>query len=657
MEPSSRPIMTRFFYILISRSEAVNYINLKLPDDSIMQVKKGTTVQEVAYQISPRLAKDAVCGRYNGDLVDLQYPINADGTYSVVTIDSPEGIDVLRHTTAHVMAQAVLRLWPDAKLAIGPTIENGFYYDFDLGHSITPEDLETIEAEMHKIIADDLPVKRFEVSKDEAAQLFKERNDNYKLELIADLDNEVSIYQQGDFFDLCRGPHLSSTGRIKAFKLLSVAGAYWRGDDSKPMLQRIYGTAFFKKSDLDAYLKRMEEAKKRDHRKVGRELELFVLLEEGPGFPFLLPKGMELRNTLIDFWREEHKKAGYLEISTPIILHQNLWHRSGHWDHYKENMYFTKIDGEDYAIKPMNCPGGMLVYKNKMHSYRDLPLRLGELGLVHRHELSGVLHGLMRVRNFTQDDAHIFMLPEQIKDEITDLIAFIDKFYSVFGFKYHMELSTRPENSMGSDEDWEVATNALKAALEENGYEYILNEGDGAFYGPKIDFHLEDCLGRTWQCGTIQLDFQMPERFDLTYVGQDGEKHRPVMIHRVVFGSIERFIGIIIEHFAGAFPTWLAPVQVRVIPIAQGHHEYATVVADQLSGKGIRLEIDQRNEKLGYKIREAQMQKIPYMLIVGDQEKENNSVAVRSREEGDLGTVSLDEFTDNIAEEINSKTV
>ncbi len=657
MEPYSRPIMTRFFYILISRSEAVNYINLKLPDDSIMQVKKGTTVQEVAYQISPRLAKDAVCGRYNGDLVDLQYPINADGTYSVVTIDSPEGIDVLRHTTAHVMAQAVLRLWPDAKLAIGPTIENGFYYDFDLGHSITPEDLETIEAEMHKIIADDLPVKRFEVSKDEAAQLFKERNDNYKLELIADLDNEVSIYQQGDFFDLCRGPHLSSTGRIKAFKLLSVAGAYWRGDDSKPMLQRIYGTAFFKKSDLDAYLKRMEEAKKRDHRKVGRELELFVLLEEGPGFPFLLPKGMELRNTLIDFWREEHKKAGYLEISTPIILHQNLWHRSGHWDHYKENMYFTKIDGEDYAIKPMNCPGGMLVYKNKMHSYRDLPLRLGELGLVHRHELSGVLHGLMRVRNFTQDDAHIFMLPEQIKDEITDLIAFIDKFYSVFGFKYHMELSTRPENSMGSDEDWEVATNALKAALEENGYEYILNEGDGAFYGPKIDFHLEDCLGRTWQCGTIQLDFQMPERFDLTYVGQDGEKHRPVMIHRVVFGSIERFIGIIIEHFAGAFPTWLAPVQVRVIPIAQGHHEYATVVADQLSGKGIRLEIDQRNEKLGYKIREAQMQKIPYMLIVGDQEKENNSVAVRSREEGDLGTVSLDEFTDNIAEEINSKTV
>ncbi len=657
MEPYSRPIMTRFFYILISRSEAVNYINLKLPDDSIMQVKKGTTVQEVAYQISPRLAKDAVCGRYNGDLVDLQYPINADGTYSVVTIDSPEGIDVLRHTTAHVMAQAVLRLWPDAKLAIGPTIENGFYYDFDLGHSITPEDLETIEAEMHKIIADDLPVKRFEVSKDEAAQLFKERNDNYKLELIADLDNEVSIYQQGDFFDLCRGPHLSSTGRIKAFKLLSVAGAYWRGDDSKPMLQRIYGTAFFKKSDLDAYLKRMEEAKKRDHRKVGRELELFVLLEEGPGFPFLLPKGMELRNTLIDFWREEHKKAGYLEISTPIILHQNLWHRSGHWDHYKENMYFTKIDGEDYAIKPMNCPGGMLVYKNKMHSYRDLPLRLGELGLVHRHELSGVLHGLMRVRNFTQDDAHIFMLPEQIKDEITDLIAFIDKFYSVFGFKYHMELSTRPENSMGSDEDWEVATNALKAALEENGYEYILNEGDGAFYGPKIDFHLEDCLGRTWQCGTIQLDFQMPERFDLTYVGQDGEKHRPVMIHRVVFGSIERFIGIIIEHFAGAFPTWLAPVQVRVIPIAQGHHEYATVVADQLSGKGIRLEIDQRNEKLGYKIREAQMQKIPYMLIVGDQEKENNSVAVRSREEGDLGTVSLDEFTDNIAEEINSKTL
>ncbi len=635
----------------------MNYINLRLPDDSIIEVKKGTTALEVANQISSRLAKDAVCGRYNGNLVDLSLPITADGTYSVVTIDSPEGLDVLRHTTAHVMAQAVLRLWPDAKLAIGPTIENGFYYDFDLKDSITPEDLEAIEKEIHKIIAEDLPIQRVEVSPQDAAQLFKEQGDVYKLELIADLNDRVSIYRQGDFFDLCRGPHLLSTGRVKSFKLLSVAGAYWRGDATKPMLQRIYGTAFFKKSDLDAYLERIEEAKKRDHRKIGRDLELFVLLDEGPGFPFLLPKGMELRNTLIDFWREEHKKAGYLEISTPILLHQNLWHRSGHWDHYKENMYFTKIDGEDYAIKPMNCPGGMLVYKNKMHSYRDLPLRLGELGLVHRHELSGVLHGLMRVRNFTQDDAHLFMLPEQIKDEITNLIAFIDRFYSIFGFKYHMELSTRPENSMGSDEDWEVATNALQVALEENGYDYVLNEGDGAFYGPKIDFHLEDCLGRTWQCGTIQLDFQMPERFDLTYVGQDGEKHRPVMIHRVVFGSIERFMGILIEHFAGSFPTWLAPVQVRIIPIAQVHHEYATVVADQLRGKGIRLEIDQRNEKIGYKIREAQMQKVPYMLIVGDHEKENNLVAVRSRKEGDLGAVSLAEFTDTVVEEIDSQTL
>lgn len=632
-------------------------IELQLPDNSIRTVEPGTTVLDVASGIGPRLAKAAVCGKYNDQLVDLDKPLEMDGSLSIITLDSPEGLDVLRHSVAHIMAQAVLRLWPETKLAIGPTIENGFYYDFDLNYSFKPEDLEKIEKEMHKIIAEDLPIKRVDVSAEEATKLFEEHNDIYKLELIAGLDEDISIYQQGDFFDLCRGPHLPSTGKAKVFKLLNVAGAYWRGDASKPMLQRIYGTAFLKQSDLDTYLERLEEAKKRDHRKIGRELELFALLEEGPGFPFYLPKGMELRNTLIDFWREEHKKAGYLEISTPVILHQDLWHRSGHWDHYKDNMYVTEIDGEDYAVKPMNCPGGMLVYKNKMYSYRDLPLRLGELGLVHRHELSGTLHGLMRVRNFVQDDAHLFMLPEQIKSEITDLILLIDKFYKIFGFNYHMELSTQPENSMGSDEDWTVATNALKEALEDNGYDYILNEGDGAFYGPKIDFHLEDCLGRTWQCGTIQLDFQMPERFDLTYVGQDGERHRPVMIHRVVFGSIERFIGILIEHFAGAFPTWLAPVQVKVLPIAEAHHEYATNVAERLKELGFRVEIDSRNEKIGYKIRESQMQKVPYMLVVGGKEVENQEVAVRSRKDGDQGSIALEDFIEQITEEVNSKAL
>ncbi len=632
-------------------------INLKLPDNSIIQVNKGTTVEEAAHQIGPRLAKNAVCGRFNNILVDLKHSIITDGSFSVITRADSEGLDILRHTTAHVMAQAVLRLWPDTKLAIGPTIENGFYYDFDLEHTITPEDLQIIEAEMTKIAKEDLPIIRKELSLVEAEGLFKQQDENYKLELIVDLEDAISIYSQGDFYDLCRGPHLSSTGQIGAFKLLSVAGAYWRGDASRPMLQRIYGTAFFKKSELDTYLTQLEEAKKRDHRKLGKELELFILLDEGPGFPFLLPKGMELRNTLIDFWRREHKLAGYLEISTPILLHQDLWHRSGHWDHYKENMYLTKIDGEDFAVKPMNCPGGMLVYKNKIHSYRDLPLRLGELGLVHRHELSGVLHGLMRVRNFTQDDAHLFMLPDQIKQEVSDLIAFVDKFYRIFGFDYHMELSTRPENSMGSDKDWETATNALKEALEENDYDYVINEGDGAFYGPKIDFHLQDCLGRTWQCGTIQLDFQMPERFDLTYIGQDGNKHRPVMVHRVVFGSIERFMGILIEHFAGAFPTWLAPVQVKVLPITDNHRDYAVNVVDKLRAKGVRVEIDQRNEKIGYKIRQAQLEKIPYMLVVGDRERDNNQVAVRSYKTGDLGGKDLEEFCNFIVEEIKTKTL
>lgn len=632
-------------------------IELQLPDNSIRMVNEGTTVLDVANQIGPRLAKAAVCGRFNGKLVDLSKALTSDGTLEIITVDSPEGLDVLRHTVAHIMAQAVLRLWPDTKLAIGPTIENGFYYDFDSSHSFSPEDLEKIEKEMAKIIDEDLPIERVEVSAEEATKLFEEHNDIYKLELIAGLDEDISIYKQGEFFDLCRGPHLPSTGKVKAYKLLNLAGAYWRGDADNQMLQRIYGTAFAKKSDLDAYLERLEEAKKRDHRKLGRELELFTLLDEGPGFPFFLPKGMELRNTLIEFWREEHKKAGYMEISTPVILHQDLWHRSGHWEHYQDNMYTTEIDNEAYAVKPMNCPGGMLVYKTKMHSYRDLPLRLGELGLVHRHELSGALHGLMRVRSFTQDDAHLFMLPEQIKSEITDLIALIDRFYKIFGFNYHMELSTRPENSMGTDEEWELATNALKEALEENGYDYVINEGDGAFYGPKIDFHLEDCLGRTWQCGTIQLDFQMPERFDLSYIGQDGQKHRPVMIHRVVFGSIERFIGILIEHFAGAFPTWLAPVQVKILPIADAHHEYANALAEQLRDNGIRVELDYRNEKIGYKIREAQMQKVPYMLVLGDKEVENKQIAVRSRKEGEQGVVAVAEFIAKLKEEINSKAL
>lgn len=632
-------------------------IELQLPDNSIRMVNEGTTVLDVANQIGLRLAKAAVCGRFNGKLVDLSKALTSDGTLEIITVDSPEGLDVLRHTVAHIMAQAVLRLWPDTKLAIGPTIENGFYYDFDSSHSFSPEDLEKIEKEMAKIIDEDLPIERVEVSAEEATKLFEEHNDIYKLELIAGLDEDISIYKQGEFFDLCRGPHLPSTGKVKAYKLLNLAGAYWRGDADNQMLQRIYGTAFAKKSDLDAYLERLEEAKKRDHRKLGRELELFTLLDEGPGFPFFLPKGMELRNTLIEFWREEHKKAGYMEISTPVILHQDLWHRSGHWEHYQDNMYTTEIDNEAYAVKPMNCPGGMLVYKTKMHSYRDLPLRLGELGLVHRHELSGALHGLMRVRSFTQDDAHLFMLPEQIKSEITDLIALIDRFYKIFGFNYHMELSTRPENSMGTDEEWELATNALKEALEENGYDYVINEGDGAFYGPKIDFHLEDCLGRTWQCGTIQLDFQMPERFDLSYIGQDGQKHRPVMIHRVVFGSIERFIGILIEHFAGAFPTWLAPVQVKILPIADAHHEYANALAEQLRDNGIRVELDYRNEKIGYKIREAQMQKVPYMLVLGDKEVENKQIAVRSRKEGDQGVVAVAEFIAKLKEEINSKAL
>ena len=575
------------------------------------------------------------------------------------TFENPEFKNTYRHTTSHILAQAVKRLYPEVKLAIGPAIENGFYYDFDAPFAITPEILEKIEAEMRKICKEKLRLERFELPRAEALKFMEERDEPYKIELINDLpeDAVISFYRQGEFVDLCAGPHLDSTGRIKgnAIKLTSVTGAYWRGDSNRKMLQRIYGTCFPKKDELDAYLARIEEAKKRDHRKLGKELGLFTFMDEGPGFPFFLPNGMVLKNQLIDYWREIHKKAGYVEISTTIMLNQDLWHRSGHWDHYKENMYTTQIDGEDFAIKQMNCPGGMLVYKAEPRSYKDLPLRVGELGLVHRHEKSGQLHGLMRVRCFTQDDAHIFMMPEQIRDEIKGVVALIDEVYQLFGFKYHVELSTRPEDSMGSDEDWELATEGLRGALNDLGLDYVVNEGDGAFYGPKIDFHLTDSIGRTWQCGTIQLDMQLPQRFELEYTGADGEKHRPIMIHRVAFGSIERFIGILIEHFAGAFPTWLAPVQVKVLPISDKHLEYGQKVLETLNAAGIRAEIDTRAEKIGYKIREAQMQKIPYMLVVGAKEEEENLVSVRSRFAGDEGQKSLDAFVASVAEEIATR--
>lgn len=632
-------------------------VKIRLKDGTVKEYELGIKVIEVAQDLSEGLARVACAGLINNERVDIRTPITEDCELSILTFNDEDGKGAFHHTTSHILAQAVKRLFPKVKLAIGPSIQDGFYYDFDIEKPFSPEDLEEIEKEMKKIVKENLTLERFELSRNEAIALMKERGEDYKVELINDLpeDATLSFYKQGEFVDLCAGPHLWSTKAVKAFKLLSVAGAYWRGNENNKMLSRIYGTSFSKKADLDEYINKLEEAKKRDHRKLGKELELFAMMEEGPGFPFFLPKGMELRNTLIDYWREKHKKAGYKEINTPIILNQELWHRSGHWDHYKDNMYVTKIDDIDYAVKPMNCPGSMLVYKTKMYSYRDLPLRMAELGLVHRHELSGALHGLMRVRNFTQDDAHIFMLPEQIKDEVKGVIDLIDDFYNVFGFKYHVELSTRPEDSMGSDEDWERATTALREVLEEKGYNYIVNEGDGAFYGPKIDFHLEDSLGRTWQCGTIQLDFQMPERFELVYVGQDGEKHRPVMIHRVVFGSIERFIGILIEHFAGAFPTWLAPVQVKVLPISEKYHDYAQNVLEQLNNEDIKVEADFRAEKIGYKIREARLQRIPYMLILGQQEQENNKVAVRSRINGDEGPQSLTDFIKNIKEEIFSK--
>ena len=558
------------------------------------------------------------------------------------------------HTSSHILAQAVKRLYPDIKLTIGPAIENGFYYDFDTEEPFTPEMLENLENEMKKIVKEDYKIERFTLPRKEAIALMEEKKEPYKVELIKELPEgeEISFYRQGEFTDLCAGPHIPSTGPVKAFKLLSSSGAYWRGNEKNKMLQRIYGISFPKASELEEYLNMLEEAKKRDHKKLGKELELFMIAPEGPGFPFFLPKGMALRNVLEDFWRKIHVKNGYQEIKTPMMLNEELWHRSGHWEHYKENMYTTQIDEVDFALKPMNCPGGMLVYKNKMHSYKELPIRMGELGLVHRHEKSGELNGLFRVRCFTQDDAHIFCLPEQIESEIINLMHLINEVYSLFGFTYTVELSTRPEDSMGSDEDWNLAEGALKKALEKENMAYKINEGDGAFYGPKIDFHIKDCLGREWQCGTIQLDFQMPERFDLHYIGEDGEKHRPVMLHRVIFGSIERFIGILIEHFAGAFPTWLSPVQVKILPIAESHLEYANQLKKQLLEEGIRVEVDERNEKIGYKIREAQLQKIPYMLVIGDKEVEANKVGVRSRKDGDQGAVSITDFIGKIKKEI-----
>ncbi|KAF1085667.1 Threonine--tRNA ligase 2 [Sporotomaculum syntrophicum] len=632
-------------------------VNVTLKDGSVRSYAPGTSLLEVANNISPRLAKDALVAKVDGKSTDLNEKIEQDCEVEFLTFDSEEGKKVFRHSASHVLAQAVQRLYPGTKLAIGPAIANGFYYDFDKEQSFTPEQLADIEAEMDKIIKEDWAFDRVELSREDALRKFAERGEQYKVELVEDLpeDAVISCYRQGEFEDLCAGPHVPSTGRLKALKLLSVAGAYWRGSEHNKMLQRIYGTAFPKKSQLEEHLHRLEEAKRRDHRKLGAELDLFSIHEEGPGFPFFHPKGMILRNELEKFWHEEHKKRGYDEIRSPMILNQSLWEQSGHWDHYRENMYFTRIDENDYAIKPMNCPGSMLIYKSRPHSYRELPIRMAELGLVHRHELSGVLHGLMRVRCFTQDDAHIFMLPSQIKDEIIGVIDLINDFYQVFGFKYYVELSTRPEKAMGSEAMWELATSTLQDALEARELPYKINEGDGAFYGPKIDFHLEDCLGRTWQCGTIQLDFQMPEKFDLTYIGEDGLKHRPVMIHRVVFGSIERFIGIIIEHFAGAFPVWLAPVQVKVLPITDRHLEYAHKVVATLAQKDIRVELDARNEKVNYKIREAQAQKTPYMLVVGDRETETGAVAVRHRSQGDLGAVQLEQFVEALVQEINSK--
>ena len=635
-------------------------MKITLKDGSVKEYASPMSAADIAKDISMGLYRNACVCRINGEVKDLRTVVCDDAALEILTFDNEEGKRAFNHTASHIMAQAVKRLYPNVKLTIGPAIEDGFYYDFDTETPFGPEDLAKIEAEMKKIVKEGFALEKFELAPNEAIKLMQEKDEPYKVELInehAGKGEHISFYKQGEFTELCAGPHLMDVKPVKAFKLTNCTGAYWKGDAKNKMLCRVYGTAFPKASMLEEHLAMLEEAKKRDHRKLGKELGLFTIMEEGPGFPFFLPKGMVLKNTLVDYWREIHRKAGYYEIQTPMILNRALWERSGHWDHYKENMYTTVIDDEDYAIKPMNCPGGMLVYKTQMHSYKDLPLRMGELGLVHRHELSGALHGLMRVRCFTQDDAHIFMTREQIKDEIKNVVRLIDGVYNTFGFEYHIELSTRPEDSMGAQEDWDIATDALRDAITELGYDFEVNEGDGAFYGPKLDFHLKDCLGRTWQCGTIQLDFQLPERFELEYVGADGAKHRPIMIHRVVFGSIERFIGILTEHFAGAFPTWLAPVQVKLLPIADRHYDYLKAVENKLEEREIRCEIDDRSEKIGFKIRSAQMEKIPYMLVAGDKDIENGTVSVRSRKEGEQGAMSVDEFADMIEKEIKSKAL
>ncbi|WP_295226600.1 threonine--tRNA ligase [Veillonella sp.] len=632
-------------------------VKIILPDGSAKEYPAGTTLGEAVKKLSNSLAKKVLAANVNGELTDLREELVDGSEVAFLTFEEDGGKHTLRHTASHVMAQAVKRLWPEAKLAIGPAIDKGFYYDIDMEHTLTPEDLTKIEKEMSRIVKENLPITKSVMPRQEAIEFFKSKNEDYKVELIEDLpeDAVISCYTQGDFIDLCAGPHVASTGKVKAFKLQSIAGAYWRGDEKNKMLQRIYGTAFEKKEELDAYLHMLEEAAKRDHRKLGKELGLFVIKEEGPGFPFFLPKGMALRNELENFWREVHHDFEYDEIRTPIILNKHLWETSGHWDHYRENMYTTIIDDEDYAIKPMNCPGGILVYQNEMHSYRDLPLRYAELGLVHRHELSGALHGLFRVRAFTQDDAHVFMLPEQMQSELMKVIELFDRIYSQFGLKYHVELSTKPDNAMGDDAIWEAATEALRNAIEAKGIPYVINPGDGAFYGPKLDYHIEDSLGRTWQCGTIQLDMNLPERFNVEYIGEDGQKHRTIMIHRACFGSMERFIGILTEHYAGAFPTWMAPVQVKILPISEKHVEYANQLAKQMRHDYVRVEVDDRNEKIGYKIRQAQMEKVPYMLVVGDKEMEDNSVNVRKHGGDELGTVPFDEFFNSIKIEIKER--
>ncbi len=633
-------------------------MNVILKNGESIALEEGATAMTAALAISEGLARNAVCAKVNGELVDLSHALKEGDTLEIVTLKDKEGLNVYRHTCSHVLAQALKTVYPTCKLSIGPVIENGFYYDVDFVTPIAQSDFTKIESEMKKIIKSNQPIERFTLPRKEAIELMRGFNETYKVELIEDLPEgeEISFYKQGNFIDLCRGPHLPSTGKIKAFSLTSIAGAYWRGDEHNKMLTRIYGTAFAKKDEMEAYFTMLEEAKKRDHTKLGKELKLFAIMNEGKGLPFFLPNGMALKNQLIEYWRQIHAREGYVEVQTPIMLNRTLWETSGHWDHYRDNMYTLKVDEEDFAIKPMNCPGGILVYKNEPHSYKDLPIRMGELGIVHRHEKSGQLHGLFRVRCFTQDDAHIFMTREQIKDEIKGIVRLINEVYTLFGFKYHVELSTRPENSMGSDEDWNTATDALKNALDDMGLPYLVNEGDGAFYGPKIDFHLEDSIGRTWQCGTIQLDFQLPQRFEMEYVGEDGAKHRPIMVHRVVFGSIERFIGILIEHFAGKFPVWLSPLQVKILPITDKQEGYARELCEKMKAAGIRVAVDDRNEKIGYKIREAQMEKVPYMLVVGANEAEAGQVAVRRRDKGDMGAVAADEFIQTVKKDIADKT-